>query len=192
MTNMKPVVSSSKSRKSGVRVPPLAQKTAKTRRTSENLIELLPYGVNLIGDGVRPVLLLRDKDGNHNLSVPLNPIEAGVALSQSNKISKPASPHRGTVSILRSLELKITKVVFESVVNQRQMVRLFFKNHPSLESLVLTADEALSLCLFLEVPLYASLSFIEQSRQMLANLEGMIEGVKQDPKVLKRDHAYIQ
>jgi hypothetical protein len=159
---------------------------------NQTLIELVPYGVNLLGDGVRPVLLLRDSSGIHNLSVPLNAIEAGVALSQSNKVSKPASPHRGAVAIFRSLNLEIEKAVFEKVENQRQMMRIFFKNHPTQKSLVVTADEALSLCLFLEVPLYSSLSFIHESQQMLSTLEGMIEGMKMDPKVLKRDHAYIQ
>lgn len=169
-------------RKSRVRVP----------AASPDLIELLPFGVNLLGDGVRPVLLLRDADGNHNLSVPLNPIEAGVTLSQSNKVSKPASPHRGTVSILKSLNLEITRMVFESVQNQRQMVRLHFRNHPKMDSLLLSADEALSLCLFMEVRIFASLQFIHESQQMLAHLEGMIEGLKLDPKLMKRDHAYIQ
>lgn len=156
------------------------------------LIQLTPYGVNLLGDGLRPILLLRDETGVHNLSVPLTAIEAGVALSQSNKVSKPASPHRGAVAIFKTLNLQITQAVFESVVNNRQMMRVYFAGHPTMESLLLTADEVLSLCLYLEVPLYASLSFIDQSRDMLANLEGMIEGVKVDPKVLKRNHAYIQ
>lgn len=195
MTNLKTSSSSQDSkrtRRSKIRVSERSKVRIPPSPPINDLIELLPFGVNLLGDGVRPVLLLRDVEGNHNLSVPLNPIEAGVALSQSNKISKPASPHRGTVAILKSLDLKISKIVFESVQNQKQMVRLYFEKHPKVKSLLLAADEALSLCLYLEIPMFASLNFINESRQMLANLEGMIEGVKQDPNLMKRDHAYIQ
>lgn len=168
------------------------KKPAPQHRVPKGLIELEPFGVNLLGDGVRPVLLLRDPSGVHNLSVPLNPIEAGVALSQSNKVTKPASPHRGAVAIFKSLDLKITHCVFESVLNQRQMLRIYFKNHPYQKSILLSADEGISLCLFLEVKIYASLDFIQESRNLLASLEGMIEGIKLDPKALKREHAYIQ
>ena len=163
----------------------------------EGLIELEAYGVNLWGDGLRPVLLLRSKNKKEGedavtLPVPLNPVEAGVTLSQSNRNNKPVAIHKTTQLLLNSLDLSITACVFEEVRNQKQYVRLHFRNHPKKDSMVLLAEDAMSLCLYLEVPLFASLEFIQKSRTLLAELEGMVEGLKVNPEMLKRNHTYIQ
>lgn len=151
--------------------------------------------MNLWGDGVRPVLLLRGQDGENNpvtLPVPLNAIEAGVTLSQSAKNSRPVSIHRAAQLLLSSMDLRIARCVFVAIRQQKQFVRLDFINHPRQNSIELPAEDAMSLCLYLEVPIYASLNFIHESRALLAELEGLVEGLKLNPEVLKRNHTYIQ
>ncbi len=177
-------------------------RTPATRRKStknpEELLELEAYGVNLWGDGLRPVLLLRSKDKSDPetatmiLPVPLNALEAGVTLSQANKNIRPVTIHKAAHLIFQSFKFEITSCTFSEIRGQKQFVRLDFRGHPNKDSMDLAAEDAMSLCLYLEIPLYASRDYIQRSKTLLSDIEGLAQGLKGHPELLKRNHAYIQ
>ena len=132
----------------------------------KNLIKLSAYGVSLVPDPNRPVLLLRDEGGQYTLPVAINPLEAGATLSQFNRNVLAVTPHKVLETLLQSLEIKIQKCVFVEIKGHYQFVRLFLHNHPHLKSMKLRAEEAMSLCLHLNVDLYASREIIMASREL--------------------------
>lgn len=164
------------------------------RSTHSDLIKLDPYAVSLWGEGLRPILLLKSQlsEEQATLAVPLNPLEAGVTLSQANKSIRPTTVHRAASEIFKTLDLKITRCEFEDVQAHKQYVRLYFQGHPKQQSIRLPAEDAMSLCLYLEIPIYATLQYMKESREMLANLEGLLEGKKVDLAALRRNQTYIQ
>lgn len=157
----------------------------------EELIQLEPFGMTLNPDPNHPFLLLRSQDQKQTLSVMLNPLEAGVTLTQSNKAIAPVTPHRFAQMLMHSLDIKLLQCVFVQIKGTHQYVRLYFSGHPSLNSLKLRADEVMSLVLHLGIPLFASPSFIERSKVLSAKLEGMTQTLMQAPKIPHKNQSYV-
>ena len=143
------------------------------RLVPEKLIQLRPYGISLNHDPTRPVMILKDETGRHTMPVAINPLEAGVALQQANPSAMLTTPHRVTEKLLESLKIKIEKAIFVEIKDHHQYMRLFFDGHPSQGSLKVRAEEAMSLCLHLGVGLWATVEFIEKSRHMSMELDGI-------------------
>jgi len=137
----------------------------------DDLVQLFPYGLSVTTDVSRPLLLLKDEGHQYTLPVAVSPIEAGISLSQSNRAILESSPHKFTALLMDSLGVEIRQAVFVEIKGSHQYLRLYFSGHPHTNSLKLRADEAMSLCLYLGVPLFATKSFIGRSRVMNAQLE---------------------
>lgn len=158
----------------------------------DDLIRLFPYGMSLATDSERPFLLLKDETQELTLPVALNPLEAGVALTQSNQAQNPATPHRFTTLLMESLSIVPKQCVFVQIKGAHQFVRIYIQGHPGANSIRLRADEAMSLCLHFGIPLYATRGFIQKSRLMTAEIEGLGRGLKGVPQIRQRNHVYIQ
>ena len=159
--------------------------------SDENLIRLDAYGMSMNWDPSRPCLLLRDETGEHTLPVFLTPLEAGLAIQQSNQEVVATTPHRVLEMLLDSLKIRIEKCVFVAIENHHQYVRLFLEGHPSHGSLKVKAEEAMSLCLQLQVPIYATVKFMSKSKRMNAELEEMAQGISLHPAMLMKTHDYL-
>lgn len=162
------------------------------RFRDEDLIKLVPYGISMTTDPQRPTLLLRDSSGQHVLPVALNPLEAGMTLTQSNTRVTPATPHKFTKLFLDSLNIKIERCVFVEIKGSSQYVRIFLENHPSHGSFKLRADEAMSLCLYLNVDIYATLEFMNKSKVLAAEIEQFSKNFAFNPSEILKTQTYIQ
>jgi hypothetical protein len=78
----------------------------------KDLVRLKPFGLSVSTDFARPFLLLKDEEHKYTLPVAVNPLEAGVALSQANKAVAPTTPHRFTELVLETLHIEIVCCVF--------------------------------------------------------------------------------
>lgn len=137
----------------------------------EDLVRLFPYGLSVTTDAARPMLLLKDEGHQFTLPVALSPIEAGVALSQNNKSSVMSTPHRFTELLIKSLSIEIKQAVFVEIRGAHQYLRLYLSGHAAMNSVKIRADEVMSMCLHLNVPLFASRAYIGRSRVMSAEVE---------------------
>lgn len=137
----------------------------------EDLVQLFPYGLSVTTDVARPFLLLKDEAHQYTLPVAVSPIDAGVALSQSNKSILHSSPHKFTAMLMESMGIEIKQAVFVEIKGSHQYLRLYISGHAKTNSMKLRADEAMSLCLYLGVPLFATKNFIGRSRVMSAEVE---------------------
>lgn len=146
-----------------------------------DLIQLFPYGVSFGTDPQRPFLLLKDAQHEYTLPVAVNPLEAGITINQSNRSVAPATPHKVTALLMKSLGLSIQQCVFVEIKGTHQYVRLYFSGHPMTNSLKVRADEAMSLCLYLGTPIFATKTFIGKSRLMSAQLDEMAKGLAVQP-----------
>ena len=157
----------------------------------KDLLKLSAYGIQLSADGLRPVLLLRDEKHEHTMPVMLNPLEAGVALTQSNKNIAPTTPHKVTEALLESLQITFEACVFMELQGGHQYVHLRMKNHPSRDYLRVRADEAMSLCLYFNVPMFATADYMARSRVLTAQAEGAFKGLLAHPEVFAKTHKFI-
>lgn len=160
-----------------------------------DLIQLFPFAMTVSSDGERPLLLLKDKSHELTLPVPLNQVEAGVTITQSNRMVAPNSPHRATEVLLKSMGVKILKCVFtESQDNRSKQMwtELELDNHPlKQKNLYIRADECMSLCLHLEVPLFASKDYILKSKIYRGELSSTQENMKINPRILEKTHPFV-
>lgn len=168
-----------------------AELPEETSFDGKELIRLKAYGLSVSTDFARPFLLLKDSDHQYTLPVAVNPLEAGVALSQANKSVAPTTPHHFTQVLLDSLHMQIEKCVFVEIKGHYQFVRLYLQNHPTQNSIKMRADEAMSLCLHLEIPIYASKEYIAKSRVMNAEMDGVSADIKAHPGIIQKNHPYI-
>lgn len=157
----------------------------------KDLVELFPYGLSLTNEMSRPFMILKDKTGAHSLPVPVNQLEAGVALSQSSHSSLQATTHVFSEKILNSLDIKLERCIFVEIKGVHQYVRLYMSNHPQYQSLKFRADEVLSLCFHLKVPIFATKNFISRSKQMTAEIADLSRGIDQNPIIMAKNHAYL-
>lgn len=156
-----------------------------------DLIKLIPYGMQISPDGVSPILILKEEKGEATMPVPLNHLEAGVTITQSNKSGPQMTPHKLTQMMLESLNIQIESCVFTEIKGPHQFVRLNFKNHPYLPFMKVRADEAMSLCLHLNVPFFATAAFMAKSRILTAEIEGVQKGLMANPSILNKNHKYL-
>ncbi len=157
----------------------------------EDLVELKPHALSLTQDPARPTLLLKDEGGNLTLPVQVHPVEAGLTLNQSHKTNV-FSPHRVTQLLLESLDIAIEKCIFVEIRGAKQFVRLYFSNHPSHGSMKVPADEAISLCLYLGVKLFATPDFVAKSRILNADVNKIAAGMNLHPATWLKPHDFIQ
>ncbi|MFP5519643.1 MAG: bifunctional nuclease domain-containing protein [Bdellovibrionia bacterium] len=142
----------------------------------KDLIQLFPYGVSFGTDPQRPFILFKDAQHEYTLPVAISPIEAGILINQSNKYSTASNPHQVTVALLKSLGIAIQQCVFVEIKGSHQYLRIYMTGNPNTNSLKVRADEAMSLCLYLGAPIFATKTFIGKSRAMSAQLEGLAQG----------------
>ena len=155
-----------------------------------DLVRLFPYGLSLTADPHRPFLLLKDEGHQYTLPVAVSPIDAGVSLAQSNRGILESSPHKFAALLLSSLGVEIKQAVFVEIKGSHQYLRLYISGHPQLTSIKLRTDEAMSLCLYLGVPLFATRSFIGRSRVMSASLQGESQKI-QGLGLMERGSGYL-
>lgn len=158
----------------------------------KKLLSLKPYGMQIATDGSRPSLLLRDEKNEHNMPVALNNIEAGVALTQSNPSLAPSTPHRVFELLAQSLNIRIVSCTFVEIKACQQFVKLTLENHPTQSFLKLRADEAMSLCLHLNVPIFATAQYMAKSRVLASEAETIAKTLALNPEVLKSQQKYMQ
>lgn len=169
---------------------------------------LEPVGISVGTHSMRPLLLLKSLEGQQILPVGLNPLEAGVTLGQSSQNSMPVSTHRVLQELLQTLSLRIERAVFCEIKGPHQYVHLQFRaldrktdkvDHSLQEKfgdLIATpmrvrADEAMSVCLHLKVPLYAPAEFIRKSRVLNSDLEVLSAGLELKPGLVQKTHPYV-
>lgn len=157
----------------------------------EDLVQLKPHSLSLGQDPARPTLLLKSENGEHTLPVQVHPVEAGLTLNQSHKTNV-FSPHRVTQLLMETLDITIEKCIFVEIKGSQQYVRLYFLNHPSHGSLKIKADEAISLCLYLGVKIYATPDFVNKSRILSADVAKIAAGVNLHPATWLKSHDFIQ
>lgn len=156
-----------------------------------DLVQLHPFGVSLGTDSNRPFLLLKDSTHEFTLPVALSPIEAGVTLVQSSQSGAPTSPHRFTGLLLESMGVQAVQCVFVQIKGAHQYVRIYLKGHPKQNSIRLRGEEAMSLCLHLEIPIFATRGFIARSKILTAEIEGLGKGLRQIPQLNVKRHSYM-
>lgn len=150
----------------------------------QDLVELKPYGLSLANDTTRPFLLLKDEKGLYTLPVSISQIEAGMTLTHSSVSQPEMSPHKFVEKLIESLDIKIEKCVFIEIKGLHQYVRVYMSGHPKYQSIKLKAEEAMSLCLHLKVPLYASIDFIQKSKLMTAEISYAAKNLLHQPEFL--------
>lgn len=148
----------------------------------KDLIELKPYGLSLSNDTSRPFLILKDDTGLYTLPVGISQIEAGVAITQSSSMHAQMTPHKFSELLLKSLDIKVERCVFTEIKGLHQYVRVYMTGHSKYQSLKLKADEAMSLCIYLKVPLFATQSFIQKSKIMTAEMTELSKSVLTRPE----------
>lgn len=154
-----------------------------------DLIQLFPFGVSLTTDNHRPFLLLKDQSQEYTLPVALSPLEAGITLGQFNKQHLPVSPHKFTHELMKSLQIKAVQAVFVQIKGVSQYLRIYLNGHPQVSSLKVKADEAMSLCLSLNIPLFATKNFINQSKLLNAQIEGLTQGLLKNQRILNKQNS---
>ncbi len=156
-----------------------------------DLVKLIPYGIQISSDGSRPMMLLKDEKGELTLPVILNPLEAGVTLTQSNKSIVPVTPHKVTEILMEGLSLSFESCLFIELKGSQQYVRLNIKGHPDLKYIKVRADEAMSFCLHFKIPFYASRPYIAQSRILISEDQTKTQQALANSEVLSKQHKYM-
>lgn len=157
----------------------------------KDLILLKPYGLSLSNDAARPFLILKDVSGEYVLPVAINQLEAGVTLTQSANAALPVTMHKFSERLLKSLDITIERAVFVEIKGVHQFVRVYMNKHPQYQSMKFRADEVMSLCIHLKIPIFATISYINKSKVMSAEIVGIAKEIQENPSVLNRNHSYL-
>lgn len=156
-----------------------------------DLVELFAYGLSLANDAGRPFMILKDKSGEMTLPVPINQIEAGVTLTQSAHSTGQITTHKFSERLLESLDIKLERCVFVEIKGIHQYVRVYMKGHSQYQSMKFRADEVMSLCLHLKVPIFATQNFIMRSKHMSAEIVNLAQNASENAWASIKTHTYL-
>lgn len=157
----------------------------------KDLVRLTVFGVAVTDDQMRPSLVLKDESQQLTLLVPVNPIEAGIVLSQENAAGLPSTPHRFAGELLKQSGAKAVRCVFVELKEPYQYVRIELEGVPGVSSIRLRADEAMSLGLHLQLPIFASRQFIQRCRHLKSEIDVAGKLLRQIPQISQRNHPYL-
>lgn len=134
-------------------------------KLEESLIALNAYGL-MSGMGVgKPVFIFKDEDENRSLPIRLGNLQASViALSLGPNIG--SSIFGAVTKILKSAQLDIIRIVFDSFDEQRLMGRLEYKLGDKKKMFRSSAEELLALGLELEIDFYTSAKVLDRAKSM--------------------------
>ena len=134
-------------------------------KLEESLIAFNAYGL-MSGMGVgKPVFIFKDEDENRSLPIRLGNLQASViALSLGPNIG--SSIFGAVTKILKSAQLDIIRIVFDSFDEQRLMGRLEYKLGDKKKMFRSSAEELLALGLELEIDFYTSAKVLDRAKSM--------------------------
>ncbi len=160
----------------------------------DDLIPLFPFGVSVAPDLSDTFFFLKNKTQNLTLPVLVNPIEASLILAQLNVSVElqMVQPHSVLTTMLKTLGVGLLQCVFVQTKGNKQLVRLYFNGHRASNSIKVYADQAMSLCIAMRVPVYATLNFINQSKVVQVQVEGLTKNMIEKQKLLLKSSTYLQ
>lgn len=144
-------------------------------------IELEAFGLTTGMDNARPVMLFREKGGEATLPVWLSPLDAGIALTQHQPQTFMLSPHDVTLNLIAKLGIKLEACHFREVKGNQQYVELIFSGSRKIKSMRVRADHAISFCLQARVKFYCTRKYLEECRQVNAEI------AQAPPQVMRAD-----
>jgi len=159
--------------------------------SEQDWIQVYPFGVTLGADQARPIMIFKDEKGTLTLPVWLSPLDAGISLTQALNRAIPSTPHSLTLKMLERVGAHLKKCLFVEIKGHHQMVELHFDGHPELRTLSHRADESLSFCLHARAKFFAQRWFIDHSRQLSADLDGVQKGLELQPTLGQNEHPYV-
>jgi uncharacterized protein len=159
-------------------------------------IEMFPFGIAMGANNVRPVMIFKDKSEKRVLPVWLSPMDAGIAVAQTNAPYQTGarsigSPHEISWQVLKEFGIDLEKCLFKRVTQNQQFVELHFtvgkskKNHLSAQVIEARAHDAISFCLRSGCKFFATLEYIESSRVLESEL-GVNASLLQQNEALPR------
>ncbi len=173
------------------------------------MVLLEPMGMAMGPDQVRPLLLMKMKDRSDILPVLLSPLEAGLSLALQSTQSPMGSgdyfgqmaisnPHRTSEVLFSKLGVHLIKAEFWEIKGPLQFIKIYFETPSSgvtgekvTDTIMVRADEAMSLGLYLKVPFFATLEFIQKSRALNAEVTKVSESLIHRPELLQKSHPYL-
>jgi hypothetical protein len=155
------------------------------------LIQLFPYGISIAPQIERPFLILKSDRAEHVLPVFLNPLEAGVTLTQSNRTIAPLTPHGFARELMKSLDIRPLQLVFVQIKGAHQFVRIYMQGHPRLNSIKMRADEVMSLALEMSIPIFATVAHIQNAKVLNAQLEAYSQDFIRKTLSEQKNQSYI-
>lgn len=166
------------------------QLTSNLKPTAE-WIELVPWGVTAGASQSRPVMLFRDKNSDATLPVWLSPVDAGIAITQHHVKTAAMSPHDLTLNVLTSLGVKLEKCFFQEIKGFQQYVELQFSGSRKLKTLTTRADHAISFCLQAKAQFFCTRGYLNECRDVHAEMEQAEVGVMAKPELTQNKHPYL-
>jgi bifunctional DNase/RNase len=155
------------------------------------VIELEPFGMTAALDRTRPVMLFKEKEGEAVLPVWLSPLDAGIAMTQHNVQAFAMSPHDVTLKVLRELGIQIESCWFCEIKGHQQYVEIKFQGSRKLKTMRFRADHAISFCLQARAKFFCSREYLEQCREVDADLMRVQATIKTRPGSTKNRHPYL-
>jgi bifunctional DNase/RNase len=154
-------------------------------------IELEPFGMATGMDRARPVMLFREKGGEAVLPVWLSPVDAGIALTQHNVQAFAMSPHDVTLSLLKTLGIGVASCHFREVKGHQQYVGIKFTGSRKLKEMKFRADHAISFCLQARAKFYCTREYLEQCREIDAEVHIMEKTMGRPMEARRNGHPYL-
>ncbi len=168
-----------------------ANKVVPQLKPATHFIELEAFGMTTGMDRSRPVMLFKEKGGEAMLPVWLSPVDAGIALTQHNVQAFAMSPHDVTLGLLKTLGVGVESCRFTEVKGHQQYVEIKFTGSRKLRQLKFRADHAISFCLQARARFFCTREYLEQCRDVDADLGNMEKSMGRPMDARKNGHPYL-
>lgn len=158
---------------------------------SSDVVELKPFGIHVAADGMKPLLLLKGLAEDVTVPVSMHSVDAAIAIAQTNPSINQGNPHRFSLELMRAIGIRPTRVILSSVKNSVQFLKVEIEGSPALNALEVRADECMSFCLRMEIPIWATREFILESKILVQSLQAQAQLAQPDIRLMQRNQGYL-
>lgn len=148
-----------------------------------NKVKVIPYGMTLGAEKIRPAMIFKDESQKEVLPVWLDPVDAGVLLSRNQRELSVGSPHEITVRLFAALSVKILSVYFNEISGSTQYAEIEAEQKDKKVKIRVRAADVMSLAALLGCEFYTNREVIEKSRELnlqWLNFEGDVKAGKRE------------
>lgn len=128
--------------------------------------QIYPHGLTIGPSEIKPAMIFKNAKETSVLPVWLDPLDAGILISESQRDMRSSHPHLPTLKLLETLDIQITSVYFDNISGSTQYATVTVVQNEKESKIKVRASEIMSLAAVSGCAFFTNNKVVNQTRDM--------------------------